>query len=602
MESFDAIFAEAFETLPADKRDRALRKTLAAIRKAAASAPARRAIRPAPAEIAYELVQDEAALQAWVDRGAQGGRRRGRHRDHLARRHAGGAGRRVAFGASRARPATSRSPTRRRAATGELDLGDGGEAAKKRRRRSRARKRSISWRRCSRIRPSSRSGRTSSTTCWSCRATASRWRRSTTPCCCPTCSTAGCTATAWTSWRTASRRLDHQVQGRRRHGQETDHLRPGAAGQGARLRRRGRRRHAAAARDLKPRLRVREPKMTTVYETIERPLVPVLARWSARRHQGRPRRLRGLRTTSPSASPGLEAEIHELAGEEFNIGSPKQLGEILFDEMGLPGGKKTKTGAYGTDAERAGETSPPGPRPAGAGARLAPALEAQEHLHRRAAGADQPGDRAASTPPSCHGRRGDRAAVLDRPEPAEHPGAHRGRAQDPRGLRRRAGLQAALGRLQPDRAAPGLPHMADDRRPGRGLPRRPGHPRDDRQPGLRRADRGHGPDDPAQAKAINFGIIYGISRLRPGATSSASRAATPRPTSTPTSSAIPASATTWTATRAAAAKAASSRPLRPAHPPAGDQRQEPGSGRLSPNARRSTRRSRARPPTSSSAP
>ena len=47
---------------------------------------------------------------------------------------------------------------------------------------------------------------------------------------------------------------------------------------------------------------------------------------------------------------GLEAEIHKLAGHPFNIGSPKQLGEVLFDELSLPGGKKGKTGAYGTDA------------------------------------------------------------------------------------------------------------------------------------------------------------------------------------------------------------------------------------------------------------
>ena len=48
---------------------------------------------------------------------------------------------------------------------------------------------------------------------------------------------------------------------------------------------------------------------------------------------------------------GLEAEIHELAGGSFNVGSPKQLGEILFDQMALPGGKKGKTGAYSTGAD-----------------------------------------------------------------------------------------------------------------------------------------------------------------------------------------------------------------------------------------------------------
>ncbi|MCW1955261.1 MAG: DNA polymerase, partial [Roseobacter sp.] len=48
---------------------------------------------------------------------------------------------------------------------------------------------------------------------------------------------------------------------------------------------------------------------------------------------------------------GLEAEIHTLAGRSFNVGSPKQLGEILFDEMGIEGGKKGKTGAYATGAD-----------------------------------------------------------------------------------------------------------------------------------------------------------------------------------------------------------------------------------------------------------
>ncbi len=47
----------------------------------------------------------------------------------------------------------------------------------------------------------------------------------------------------------------------------------------------------------------------------------------------------------------LEADIHELAGEPFNLGSPKQLGDILFGKMGLPGAKKTATGAWSTGAK-----------------------------------------------------------------------------------------------------------------------------------------------------------------------------------------------------------------------------------------------------------
>ena len=101
---------------------------------------------------------------------------------------------------------------------------------------------------------------------------------------------------------------------------------------------------------------------------------------------------------------------------------------------------------------RAGGAGGAGPRPAGAGARLADAVEAEVDLHRHAAGRDQPGDRAGAH--LLHDRgRGDRAAGLDRSEPAEHPGPDRGGPAHPRGLRGRAGQRAAEPRLQPDRAA-----------------------------------------------------------------------------------------------------------------------------------------------------
>ena len=70
----------------------------------------------------------------------------------------------------------------------------------------------------------------------------------------------------------------------------------------------------------------------------------------------------------------LEAEAQELAGRPFNLGSPKQIGDVLFGEMGLPGGKKTATGAWGTDAGGAGGAGRPGPRPAAGAAGLAPAV------------------------------------------------------------------------------------------------------------------------------------------------------------------------------------------------------------------------------------
>ncbi len=100
---------------------------------------------------------------------------------------------------------------------------------------------------------------------------------------------------------------------------------------------------------LKPRLV--EDRMVTVYETLERKLVPVLD--TMERHGILVDRqfLSDLSTDFASRMAALEAEIHQLAGHEFNVGSPKQLGEILFDEMGIEGGKKGKTGAYATGAD-----------------------------------------------------------------------------------------------------------------------------------------------------------------------------------------------------------------------------------------------------------
>lgn len=92
-------------------------------------------------------------------------------------------------------------------------------------------------------------------------------------------------------------------------------------------------------------------QVTTVYETLERPLVPVLARMEMAGVKVDRDTLSRMSNAFAQKMAGLEAEIHELAGENFNVGSPKQLGEILFDKMGLEGGKKGKTGAYATGAD-----------------------------------------------------------------------------------------------------------------------------------------------------------------------------------------------------------------------------------------------------------
>ena len=92
-------------------------------------------------------------------------------------------------------------------------------------------------------------------------------------------------------------------------------------------------------------------RVTTVYETLERPLVPVLARMEMAGVRVDRDTLSRMSNAFAQKMAGLEAEIQELAGESFNVGSPKQLGEILFDKMNLPGGKKGKTGAWSTPAD-----------------------------------------------------------------------------------------------------------------------------------------------------------------------------------------------------------------------------------------------------------
>ena len=100
---------------------------------------------------------------------------------------------------------------------------------------------------------------------------------------------------------------------------------------------------------FKPQLH--QKQVTTVYETLERPLSPVLASMERTGILVDRDTLSRMSNAFAQKMAGLEAEIHELAGQSFNVGSPKQLGEILFDKMELPGGKKGKTGAYATGAD-----------------------------------------------------------------------------------------------------------------------------------------------------------------------------------------------------------------------------------------------------------
>ncbi|MBS0519408.1 MAG: DNA polymerase I [Proteobacteria bacterium] len=99
---------------------------------------------------------------------------------------------------------------------------------------------------------------------------------------------------------------------------------------------------------FKPRLA--HERMVTMYETIERPLIPVLLGMEQAGVKIDAPALKRLSADFEKRLADLEREIHKIAGREFNVNSPKQLGEILFDEQKLPGGKRSKTGAWSTDA------------------------------------------------------------------------------------------------------------------------------------------------------------------------------------------------------------------------------------------------------------
>ncbi len=100
---------------------------------------------------------------------------------------------------------------------------------------------------------------------------------------------------------------------------------------------------------LKPRLAAEH--RATVYETLERPLVPVLVAMEKEGVLVDRAVLARLSGEFAQAAEGIEREVHKLAGGPFNIGSPKQLGDILFGQMGLAGGRKTPTGAWSTDSQ-----------------------------------------------------------------------------------------------------------------------------------------------------------------------------------------------------------------------------------------------------------
>jgi DNA polymerase-1 len=110
--------------------------------------------------------------------------------------------------------------------------------------------------------------------------------------------------------------------------------------------------------------RLAREKMTAFYETIERPLVPVVAAMEDAGVKVDRDALAELSRDFAQRITEIEAAIWQEVGNEFNIGSTKQLGDVLFEKLQLPGGKKGKTGAYGTDASILEQLAPLHPVPA----------------------------------------------------------------------------------------------------------------------------------------------------------------------------------------------------------------------------------------------
>ncbi len=100
-------------------------------------------------------------------------------------------------------------------------------------------------------------------------------------------------------------------------------------------------------RHLKPRLALEGG--TRIYERVDRPLIPVVAEMERHGIKVDRARLASLSEEFAGELGRLEGEIHEIAGREFTIGSPRQLGDVLFDKLGYKGGRKGKSGHYSTD-------------------------------------------------------------------------------------------------------------------------------------------------------------------------------------------------------------------------------------------------------------
>ncbi len=354
---------------------------------------------------------------------------------------------------------------------------------------------------------------------------------------------------------------------------------------------------------LKPRLAAES--MATVYETLERPLAGVLARMERNGVHVERQVLSRLSGDFAQKLGSLEDSIHKGAGAEFNIGSPRQLGEILFDKMKLPGGKKTKSGQWETRAGLLDDLAANEDLPDEARGFIQEMLEWRQLSKLKSTYTDalpghiNPDTGRIHTSYAMAATSTGRLASTD-------PNLQNIPVRTPEGRSIRTAFVAEKGNklISADYSQIELrvlAHMADiaalKKAFDDGLDIHAmtasemfGVPVKDMPPETRRAPR---PSISASSTA---------SRRSASPTSSASRVRKPPTTSRPISSASPASATIWRRPRSARASRGTSRPSSGGASTSPISIPRTRSSAPSRNARRSTHRSRARRPTSSAAP
>ena len=348
---------------------------------------------------------------------------------------------------------------------------------------------------------------------------------------------------------------------------------------------------------LKPRLAAEH--MTNVYQTLERPLIAVLGRMEGRGISIDRQTLARLSGEFATESARLEEEAQKVAGQPFNLGSPKQIGDVLFGSMGLPGGTKTKTGAWSTSAQVLEELAEQGHelpqkildwrqvsklRSTYTDALPTYVDPKTQRVHTNYALAATTTGRLSSSEPNLQnipirteaGRKIRKAFIAQARPQAGVRRLFADRTATAGGSRQRAGAAA-------------------------GLQGRHRHSRDDRVRNVRRAGQGHAGRSARAAPRRSISASSTASRRSGSPTSSAFRARKPAPTSRNISSASRASATTWTRPAIIAVSMAMSRRCSAANAITRTSRRRIRRCAPSTNAPRSTRGCRARPPISSAA-